>query len=305
MPAGRALWQLEAMPFIPAHRIVAAPASAPEHTAYLVHGILGSMGNWRVFARRVVERHPAWRVVLLDLRNHGLSGHPPGPHTVEACAADVLRLASHLGLPPDVVWGHSFGGKVALLAGQRLAGQHPAGEVREVWLLDSHPGAESAPLAGIGGEMGQLLAALRALSLPAASRRGAVDTLRRAGLSEPVLAWMSTNLRRSAGGYVWRFELSAVEEMLRDYLALDAWPELARGGARPRLHVLWAERNERWSRADLGRLRSLEATGHVVVHRLVGAGHWVHVDNPDGLLALVGAGLRRRVSPLAGGHDAC
>jgi pimeloyl-ACP methyl ester carboxylesterase len=36
-----------------------------------------------------------------------------GPHNVAAAAADVVEAVAELGRPPDVVIGHSFGGKVA------------------------------------------------------------------------------------------------------------------------------------------------------------------------------------------------
>ena len=38
----------------------------------ILHGLLGSSGNWRSIARHLAERH---RVFALDLRNHGKSPH--------------------------------------------------------------------------------------------------------------------------------------------------------------------------------------------------------------------------------------
>jgi pimeloyl-ACP methyl ester carboxylesterase len=39
-----------------------------------------------------------------------------GPHSVASAAADVVEAVSELGRPPDIVIGHSFGGKVHALA---------------------------------------------------------------------------------------------------------------------------------------------------------------------------------------------
>lgn len=57
-------------------------------------------------------------MVLLDLRNHGrsagLSGLNP-PHDIPSAANDVANLVKSQGWSwPDVVLGHSMGGKVAL-----------------------------------------------------------------------------------------------------------------------------------------------------------------------------------------------
>lgn len=65
---------------------------------------------------------PEVRVILVDLRAHGLSDDaPPETLTVQRLAADVVALAGALELEQYAVLGHSFGGSVAL----RLAIDHP------------------------------------------------------------------------------------------------------------------------------------------------------------------------------------
>ena len=88
-------------------------------TIVLLHGILGSGQNLRSFARRVANEHPGSKCVLVDLRAHGESpsyhgGGTGAPATVDKCADDVKRLLSSMKLSPEVLWGHSFGGKVVL-----------------------------------------------------------------------------------------------------------------------------------------------------------------------------------------------
>lgn len=93
-------------------------ASTKVPTAVLVHGILGKRQNMLPFARRLVEGFPHWQVVVVDLRCHGESAAASpqlrGAHGVEAAAADVIRLLSALKLFPEMLIGHSFGGKVVL-----------------------------------------------------------------------------------------------------------------------------------------------------------------------------------------------
>lgn len=59
-----------------------------------------------------------WRMVLVDMRNHGRSAGLKGldlPHDMVNAAKDLANLVkSHGWAWPDVVIGHSMGGKVAL-----------------------------------------------------------------------------------------------------------------------------------------------------------------------------------------------
>eukprot|EP00277_Geminigera_cryophila_P017026 CAMPEP_0179457796 /NCGR_PEP_ID=MMETSP0799-20121207/41490_1 /TAXON_ID=46947 /ORGANISM="Geminigera cryophila, Strain CCMP2564" /LENGTH=179 /DNA_ID=CAMNT_0021258693 /DNA_START=375 /DNA_END=911 /DNA_ORIENTATION=- len=88
--------------------------------AIIVHGILGTGRNWVPFTRKLLSHFPDYQFILVDMRGHGES-HAPGKfgthnsdHTVDVCAQDLENLCKHLGCAPDVVIGHSFGGKVAL-----------------------------------------------------------------------------------------------------------------------------------------------------------------------------------------------
>ena len=79
-----------------------------------LHGILGTGRNWKTPAKRIVASHPHWQALLVDHRGHGASEEGGEPHDLESCAEDLNQLLHGLSLRPDVVCGHSFGGKVAL-----------------------------------------------------------------------------------------------------------------------------------------------------------------------------------------------
>src|SRR5689334_12030746 len=95
--------------FVPHHAFVTDPAAQPAQWMLMLHGILGSGGNLRTLARRLVERAPGWGFLLVDLRMHGQSQGAPPPHTIAATAEDLMRLTAQLGLPIGGVLGHSFG----------------------------------------------------------------------------------------------------------------------------------------------------------------------------------------------------
>ncbi|KAI3801406.1 hypothetical protein L1987_29511 [Smallanthus sonchifolius] len=96
----------------------------PDHSAFVLHGLVGSARNWRSFSRNLASSLSTfsppsdWKMVLVDLRNHGHSAgvsalHPP--HDIVNAANDLANLVKSQDWNwPDVVLGHSMGGKVAL-----------------------------------------------------------------------------------------------------------------------------------------------------------------------------------------------
>ena len=252
-----------------AHRWIGA-ADAPR-AAFILHGILGSGRNWEGFARRWVAAAPAWRLCLVDLRNHGESKGFMPPQTLEALADDLGELAATVGGPEWVV-GHSYGGKVALHYARAYAGA----PLSRVWSLDSTPGAS----AGGGGEVERVIEAVGAAPQPVPDRATLRDWFRAQGFSPMLAGWMTTNLRQTPEGLVWRFDVAGIAAMLADFRARDAWDVLESPPAGVHVHLVRAGQSDRWTPDVLHRLAASQAEVSV----LPGAGHWLHVDDPDGLL---------------------
>lgn len=278
------------MGYVPAHIDVHAPGlTEPKEVAFVLHGILGSGTNWRSFVRRLVTAHPTWLFVLVDLRNHGDSTGAPPPHTVAACAADLAALAEHRGLEPSLVCGHSFGGKVGLI----YARDH-AVDLDELWLLDAPIGV--IPQGGAHPSVRQIedvMAAVRSVPLPLPSRDALVQALTDKGLSHALGQWMTTNLRLGVGGYRWRFDLDAITAMLADYYSVDGWSVVASPPPHLAIHAVQGGKSDRLGADDVARLEALSDAGAVHLHTLPDAGHWLHVDDPEGLIALLDAALTR------------
>ena len=267
--------------FVPFALPIPDPPVAGARVAFVLHGILGNHTNWRSVARRLQEALPGWQLHLVDHRSHGQSGPAPGPQTLEACGKDLAALAARTGAP-EVVLGHSFGGKVALA----YAATRPAG-LRAVFVLDATPAAIAGEPGG-DDDVRRVLAALRDVPLPLPQRGDVVEALTARGLSESIGRWMTTNLRRVDGGFVWTFDVDRAQELLRDYFAQDLWAplETEEPGA-PRIHLVRAGRSDRWSPEIVARLDALHGAQAGRAHLLPDAGHWLHVDDPDGLLALL------------------
>jgi pimeloyl-ACP methyl ester carboxylesterase len=156
---------------------------------------------------------------------------------------------------------------------------------RQVWVLDAVPGSQGL---GEDSEVSAVIRAVRGVPVPAESRQDVVAHLVTvAGLSAGMAQWMATNLRREAGRYVWAFDLDGIEELMRDYFRVDLWPLLETPRSRARIELVVAERSDRWTPALRQRASTLPAEANARYHLLPDSGHWVHVDNPDGLLALM------------------
>lgn len=269
--------------FVPHHEVLGSDAA--EKTAIVLHGALGSGQNFRSFAKKLMAARPDYSFVLADLRAHGRSHAAPPPHTLEHAARDLTQLRDtlrreHPELPePRCLIGHSLGGKVALECAR-------LGELMltQLFILDSNPGSQDPDAAD---EIRSVIAGVRSVPMPAASRASVVEHLRARGLSAGLSNWMTTNLERRGDELHWLFDLSAIEELLRDYFCRDLWPFLEQRRDAPEVRLVVAEQSDRWSAEMRARAFGLSAETHVQTRVLPDAGHWLHVDNPLGLLDLM------------------
>lgn len=247
------------------------------NTALVAHGILGSGRNWRSIARRLADALPHWRFLLVDLRCHGKSPSLDPPHTLKACAGDLDTLATiHGGV--DLAIGHSFGGKVV------CSWLRQGALLDQVWVLDSTPGTR--PVDPVAVEALSVIDAVRGLPLPQPSRAHARTSLLERGLSPSLVSWLLTSLIKGEDGWRWVWDLDGVSSMITDYLSQDFIPWMGIDvGAE--LHWVRAEQSDRWSAEELTALAGLDPGRGTHGHVLSNSGHWLHVDNPDGLLELL------------------
>ncbi|MEZ4248285.1 MAG: alpha/beta hydrolase [Polyangiales bacterium] len=259
-----------------AHEVLMAKDARPTRSMLFLHGILGRGNNWRSHARRFVEARPDWAAVLVDLRLHGDSLDVRPPHTLASCAADLVALP--LELPIRGAIGHSFGGKVALAFAEEA--QH----LEELWVIDSTPSAR--PDRRGSEDVLRVIATLREVPRDHADRSAFVAEARAHGLSEMLARWLATSLIRSGEGWRYPVDLDAIETMLDDYFARDLW-EGAPSAADDTFFVIGGK-SAVFDDADRERAADLAAR-HEGVHLEVfeASGHWLHVEEPDRLSALL------------------
>ena len=261
------------------HEVLTAPDETPTKAVLFLHGILGTGANLRSHARRFIQSRPEYQAVLIDLRAHGDSQGVEGADTVAACAADLEQTAQSLSLPVRAVVGHSFGGKVALAFARLAVG------LEAVMTLDSAPGTR---VDARGSESTlQVITMLDGLERTWPSRDAFIAAVEGHGVARSLGQWLAMNLEPSQGAFVFKLSMPRIHALIGDYLAVDLWPvveEAARTQQGPRVHLVVGTKSTVYSPEELARARELEApsAGHVTVD-LLNAGHWVHVEAPQGL----------------------
>ncbi len=150
-----------------------------------VHGLLGSHRNWRTLIDRIDDTH---RVIVPDLFGHGSSAKPEGDYSLGAHAGMLRDLIDALGVEKVTLVGHSLGGGISL---------------QFCYLFPER--VERLVLVGSGGLGREVIAALRAATLPGAEWvlpiiastrvRGGVETIGR-GLAR--VGWRASHDMRAA-----------------------------------------------------------------------------------------------------------
>jgi esterase len=248
----------------------------PERAIAFLHGILGRGLNLRTIARRLVEARPDWSAWLVDLRGHGRSPKGSPAPSIEAAAGDVVELTKSSGLPIVAVAGHSFGGKIALETARLTPLQH-------VFTIDSNPGSRE-PLQG-GDSALAVIDLIRSLPLTFSSKRDFVQAVVGAGQARKLAEWLAGSVETEDDHVRFSLNLDEIRGLLLDYFARDLWPIVEHPPDGLGVHLLVADNSDSYSPADRDRaLRAAHTNSNVTADILPG-GHWLHVDNPDGVLA--------------------
>jgi pimeloyl-ACP methyl ester carboxylesterase len=238
----------------------------------LMHGLYGSSGNWRRIAKALSD---TWRVVSVDLRNHGASPWAPTMSYAEM-AGDVAALIDRLGLAVDgaapAVLGHSMGGKVAMTLALT-----DAAHVGRLIVVDIAP-------VTYGDRFSSYNEAMRGIAALQATTR---DEIRRALLQtvpdDRTVGFLMTNLVRHGEQFDWRINLAALATAMS---GISAFPEelLAHRYDGP-VTVIDGERSTYI--ADDDRARFLALFSRVRFETIADAGHWLHADQPEAFIAAV------------------
>ncbi len=241
---------------------IEAGAGAP---VVLLHGLFGSGRNFGSVQRALAAR---FRVIALDMRNHGDSPHGADMRYA-TLAEDVRATLAALGIGPAAIVGHSMGGKAAMA----LALRYPD-VVGRLMVSDIAPVVYQHGNAGVA-------AAMQAIPLTAAlTRREADAALAAVQPRADVRAFLLQNLRFGPEPR-WRVGLAEIAGAIRD---LEGWEPLPGVYDGPTVFVTGAQ-SDYVLAEHRGAIRALFPNARFVAVK--NAGHWVHADNPAGFLSVL------------------
>jgi len=229
---------------------VAVDGNGPPDWLFL-HGLVDDLEIWDRVAPQFAERG---RVIRMDQRGHGGSGFPAGAWGRQDLAQDVISVLDALESERAFIVGHSMGGVIAMAAAigfpERVAG---------------------LVLIGTTSQCSAKAAAWYRRIAEAAEKEG-IDGLRRA-------IYGDKSRKRIVGDPV---GIAGVTRALES-LYPDPLTPLLPGVRCPTLLIV-GEVDPMGSKAS-SIIESALPDAHLVA--LEGRGHWVHTEDPAGLLAAV------------------
>ena len=244
----------------------------------LLHGFPDSSLGFRDVCEALAAQ--GFRAIAPDLPGYGLSDKPAGlePYRSSAVLADLAALARWAGDEPVAVVGHDWGGTLAYC----FASEHPELVSRLVVLNAVHPDSFARALT-------RSLQLLRSWYILFFQLRGLAEWV---VTRRWVFRWMlrklvaKKNLLTESQVEAARRELlrpGAVRAALSYYRAALRWPlRCARVIAAPTL-ILWGDRDPALDPRLLDDLA--ERITAVSVHHVEDAGHFVHWDEPERVVA--------------------
>lgn len=260
-----------------------------EHGAplFVLHGLYGNSDNWMSIGRQLANK---FQVYLVDLRNHGRSFHD-AEHSYDSMVADLAWLISYLELDRITLLGHSMGGKVAM----KFAAFYPE-RVKQLVVLDIAPKNYMAD----GVETGQygfhrhLIRSMSKTEIEKANNLNEVDEMLQVRIPELRLRqFLLKNVSRSKQkGYSWRLNLDALDQWLDEIVSNvnsgefdDILPILSY----PILFVK-GENSNYILKDDEDVIRRIYPEAKI--EEVSNAGHWLHAEQPQKLLALLNKSLK-------------
>eukprot|EP00624_Nannochloropsis_granulata_P007665 evm.model.NODE_8941_length_7211_cov_36.003605.1 len=202
---------------------------------------------------------PHYQALLVDHRGHGQSEAGLPPHTLSGCALDVHTLLQRLQLRPDVLCGHSFGGKIALeYVKQGLDDEGGGIQVpRQTWVFDSLPTAVDRDKAIGENSVWDIIEKLGQVPLPQPSKEALVSMLiEEKRIPSTIAHWLMTSLKRvpheggAQGGLVWTFDLEVIRALFHAYTNTcyyDVMASPALSLQHHRIDFIQAGKNQAWT----------------------------------------------------------
>jgi esterase len=228
---------------------------------FLIHGLFGSLSNLGNLARALASNY---RVICVDLRNHGDSPHSEEMSLV-SMAADIVELMDDLSIANADFVGHSLGGKVAM----QLA-MTSLDRVKSLVVVDIAPVKYHDNNVNIINRLYELSNAI------IKDRKAADSFLSEQGIELSVRAFLLKNLRRNAqGNFELKININAIKANYQSHLSAAPQGQNFIG---PCL-FLKGGNSDYINQKHLPIIQSLFPQSSL--HTVENVGHWLHAEKPE------------------------
>jgi pimeloyl-ACP methyl ester carboxylesterase len=229
----------------------------------ILHGLFGFSDNWQSHAKKLASYY---RVILVDLRNHGRSPWSDD-FSYQIMAEDVKELCDDLNIDDLVLVGHSMGGKVAM---------HFAAKYEELLnkLVIVDMGTKEYPM-----HHEHILKGIYSVKLENVSARREAEEQMSAHIdSDGIKQFLLKNLYwKEKGQLAWRMNVSVLEREMPNILSSFNGDEILT----PTLFIR-GELSNYILEEDIDEIEDQFPDSEVVT--IADAGHWVHAEAPSEFL---------------------
>lgn len=235
----------------------------------IIPGLFGSTTNWRSVARKLATQHT---VIVIDQRNHGRSPKASS-QSFEDMVSDLQQFAEQHGIEQMIPMGHSLGGKVAML----FALIHPR-LVEKLVVVDIAPVRYAHSHAPFLEQLAQLdLAEL-------GSRAEADRALMQVIPDTATRLFLLQSLTGKPGSYEWRLNLPVLHQFMPQ---LVDFPMQLVENSQSELDALFVNGENSDYVLQEHKPLILRLFPNAQFTAVADAGHWLHAEQPDRLVALV------------------
>ncbi|HIF9210968.1 TPA: alpha/beta fold hydrolase [Photobacterium damselae] len=226
----------------------------------LIHGLFGSGDNLGLISRALKDKY---KVINVDLRNHGLSPHSD-QFTYQQMAQDVLDVIDELSIDHFAVTGHSMGGKVAMSLTELASDR-----IDHLIVLDI------APVAYSEHRHQNVFAGLREVSKHIILNRKEAEQYLALHVQDPgVRQFLLKSLTKTENGYQWRFN---VEGLIANYQTIMGWHDLPPFTGKT---LFMKGQDSEYITPDY-REAIMRQFPNAKAHLVANTGHWLHAEKPE------------------------
>jgi esterase len=244
----------------------------------ILHGLFGASDNWVTIGRELSAQFEIW---LPDLRNHGRSPHST-EHDYNSMANDLLEFIVDHNIQKPIILGHSMGGKLAM----NFAVQHPD-RICQLIVIDIAPKSYLS-FQNQSNTLNQrsILEIMMNFDFSGIKQRDQLDVnLSKSIKNDQIRQFLLKNVKRDAeNSFNWIINVSTLYKNFNNILegfvlSSGSLDELISGF--PVLFIKGAN-SEYITNDDEEIIKRIFPYSEII--SIPGAGHWVHVDQPDLLI---------------------